>query len=332
MKFSLGCSLVYHVPAPMPFVFNIEAASFRGQAIQNEQLSLDPDLAVGALDDAGDRQPVSAGNLGAGDLQLRYEAEVILEPLLENPEAVIEVPAAKLPFEVMAYLYPSRYCQSDKLVRFAHGTFGNLPPGYRRVNGICNWIRDNVEYQSGVSDALTSAFDTVTERAGVCRDFAHLAIALCRALGIPARYVSAYAWRLAPPDFHAVIEAYLQGPTGTGWYLFDPTRMAAPDGLVRIGAGRDAADVAFCSPYGDVGFEKPEVWISGGDMNSDVTASGRAPGAGLEELKDSPTGLWLPVQKHKAVAAMFAVRSFARYQALVANLLNRNSGPSTMLI
>ena len=146
--------------------------------------------------------------------------------------------------------------------RFARRTFGDLPGGYQRVNAICNWIRDHVDYISGSSDALTSAFDTVTERAGVCRDFAHLAIALCRALGIPARYVSAYAWRLSPPDFHAVIEAYLQGPTGPGWYLFDPTRMSAPDGLVRIGIGRDAAEVAFCTVYGQMEAEKPEVWIT----------------------------------------------------------------------
>jgi len=271
MKFSLGCSLVYRVPAVMPFVFNVEAATFRGQFVQHDQLSLDPDLAVERWTLPGTGNRYLRVIAQPGDLHLRYEAEVILEPLLETPEAVAEVHAAKLPFEVMAYLYPSRYCQADKLVRFAHSTFGQLTAGYHRVNGICNWIRDNVEYQSGVSDALTSAFDTVTERAGVCRDFAHLAIALCRALGIPARYVSAYAWRLAPPDFHAVIEAYLQGPTGSGWYLFDPTRMSAPDGLVRIGAGRDAADVAFCSPYGDVGFEKPEVWISGGDMNAEMT-------------------------------------------------------------
>ena len=185
MKFSLGCSLVYRVPAAMPFVFNVEAASFRGQSVQHDQLSLNPELAVErwTMPAVGNRylrviaQP--------GDLQLRYEAAVILEPLLENPETVAEVPQAELPFEVMAYLYPSRYCQSDKLVRFAHSTFGQLTAGYHRVNGICNWIRDNVEYQSGVSDALTSAFDTVTERAGVCRDFAHLADRFVPCLGHP---------------------------------------------------------------------------------------------------------------------------------------------------
>jgi transglutaminase-like putative cysteine protease len=95
----------------------------------------------------------------------------------------------------------------------------------------------------------------------VCRDFAHLGIALCRTLGIPARYVSAYAYRLDPPDFHAVFEAFMQGPDGPGWYLFDPTRMSDPTGLVRIGIGRDAADVAFCTPFGAVEFDKPEVSI-----------------------------------------------------------------------
>jgi transglutaminase-like putative cysteine protease len=119
---------------------------------------------------------------------------------------------------------------------------------------------------------LTSAFDTVTQRIGVCRDFAHLGIALCRALGIPARYVSAYAWRLDPPDFHAVFEAFLNGPSGAGWHLFDPTRMSAPNGLVRIGIGRDAAEVAFCTAYEEVESDAPQVWISGdGDATGPIT-------------------------------------------------------------
>jgi transglutaminase-like putative cysteine protease len=101
----------------------------------------------------------------------------------------------------------------------------------------------------------------VTQSAGVCRDFAHLGIALCRALGIPARYVSAYASRLEPPDFHAVFEAYLEGREGGGWYMFDSTRRADPTGLVSIGIGRDAAEVAFFSPYGPIAYYKPEVWV-----------------------------------------------------------------------
>jgi transglutaminase-like putative cysteine protease len=136
------------------------------------------------------------------------------------------------------------------------------------VDGICNWIRENIEYRSGISDTITSAFDAVTERAGVCRDVVHLAIALCRAMGIPARYVSAYAWL---PPISRSDRGLSAGPSGPGWYLFGPTRMSAPDSLVRIGIGRHAADVAFCSPYGDVGFERPQVWISGGNMDAEVT-------------------------------------------------------------
>jgi transglutaminase-like putative cysteine protease len=165
---------------------------------------------------------------------------------------------------VWAYTpYPSRYCQADRLQRFAHRTFDDAPTGYQRVAAICNWIHDNVDYVSGSSDELTSAYDTVTQRAGVCRDFAHLGIAITRAMGIPARYVSAYAWRLSPPDFHAVFEAFLTGPSGPGWYMFDPTRMAAPEGIVRIGIGRDAAEVAFCTQFGEMQADKPEVSITG---------------------------------------------------------------------
>jgi transglutaminase-like putative cysteine protease len=209
-----------------------------------------------------------------GEFRVRYEAKVELSPCLEDPDAITEISAGQLPFEVLTHLYPSRYCQSDKLVRFAGRTFRDLPPGYHRVNGVCNWIRDNVDYALGSSDLLTSAFDTVTQRIGVCRDFAHLGIALCRALGIPARYVSAYAWRLDPPDFHAVFEAFLNGPSGAGWHLFDPTRMSAPNGLVRIGIGRDAAEVAFCTSYEEVESDTPQVWISGdGDVTGPITTS-----------------------------------------------------------
>ena len=107
----------------------------------------------------------------------------------------------------------------------------------------------------------------------MCRDFAHLAIALCRALSIPARYVSAYAWRLHPPDFHAVFEAWLEGPRGGAWYLFDPTRKSAVDGVVRIGVGRDAGEVAFCSIFGVVDGEVPRVWIGGPEGVGEVTTA-----------------------------------------------------------
>ena len=110
------------------------------------------------------------------------------------------------------------------------------------------------------------AADTATERAGVCRDFAHLGITFCRALGIPARFVSAYAWQLDPPDFHACFEAYL----GDRWYLFDATRLAPTNGLVRIGTGRDAADTAFATVFGAVQLNNLDVYIEKiGDASSD---------------------------------------------------------------
>ena len=126
--------------------------------------------------------------------------------------------------------------------------FGALPKGHARVNQICNWIHDHITYQPGTSDGETTADESLLKRAGVCRDFAHIGTAFCRALGIPARFVSCYAHGLVPSDFHAVFEAYLDGR----WWLFDATRQADLDGLVRIGVGRDAAEIAFSTPFGNM--------------------------------------------------------------------------------
>jgi transglutaminase-like putative cysteine protease len=143
---------------------------------------------------------------------------------------------------------------SDKLAQFAICEFAGVPRGHSRVSTICGWIYQNIEYRS---DSETTAVETLVQRVGVCRDFAHLGIAFCRALGIPARFITCYAFGLSPPDFHAVFEAYLDGR----WWLFDATRQAALDGVVRIGLGRDAAEVAFATPFGDASADAPKVWI-----------------------------------------------------------------------
>lgn len=261
MRFRIGCALQYEADAPVPLVFNIEPQSFPGQTLEQEALVISPALPMDRWTMAHSGNRHARVNLPKGVLRVEYSAIVTLAPMLDDPAAVREIPLSRLPLAALPNLFPSRYCQSDQLERFANSTFGELEPGYGRVNAICNWIYEYVTYEGGVSDAMTSAFDTVTQRAGVCRDFAHLGISLCRALGIPARYVSAYAFRLHPPDFHAVFEAYLEGPGGLGWYVFDPTRKADPAGLVRIGIGRDAAEVAFCTAFGAMKSEKPEVWI-----------------------------------------------------------------------
>lgn len=274
MEFRLGCELSYRLPQPTPVVFNVEVARTAIQIVRHETLTLTPDPKPETW-----LQPESSNRYlrvvaPAGAFTLRYEATVSLSPGLDEPAGITEVPAGELPFEVYPHLYPSRYCQADRLTPFAQRTFGALPGGYARVNGICNWIHDHVDYRSGSSDEQSSAMDTILDRAGVCRDFSHLAIACCRAMGIPARYVSAYAWRLDPPDFHAVFEAWLQGPQGGAWYIFDATRKAAPNGLVRIGIGRDAAEVAFASPFGAFEAEPPRVWIEAlGEADGPITTA-----------------------------------------------------------
>jgi transglutaminase-like putative cysteine protease len=248
MRFSVGCEIGYEIAEQATLIFNIEAMRGGRQRILHEDLTMTPGLA------ADEKTAEETGNrylrltASQGQVQIRYSAEIELDPIHQQPEAVGEVPVAKLPLDTLPFLNPSRYCPSDQLARFANREFGRVEPGFGRVTEICNWINSEVDYLFGTSDTTTTAADTFSLRAGVCRDFAHLGITFCRALGIPARFVSCYAWQLEPQDFHAVFEAYL----GDRWYLFDATRMAALDGMVRIGCGRDAADTAFANIYGQV--------------------------------------------------------------------------------
>ena len=277
MHYKVHCDLDYEVQvAGTPFVFNIEAQRRSGQTVVEEKLTLSQDLTLErfTMPESGNRYFRVAAN--EGKLTVRYEAVLDLNPIKAAPAEVWEMPAGRLPLEVLTHTYPSRYVESDLLQQFAQKEFGHLPQGYDRVVAICNWVHDHLDYKPGSSDESTSARDTLLQRQGVCRDFAHLAMAFCRALGIPARFVSAYAWRLSLPDFHAVMEAWLQGPEGGAWFLFDPTRKAAADGLVRIGVGRDAAEVAFCSPYGEVKCGKPSVRIEALDRSDDAALTTQA--------------------------------------------------------
>lgn len=272
MRFSLGCELDYTIEQPTTLILNIEPMRGAQQHVLSERLTLTPSIQSEA------HQAKESSNLyrrvlvWPGTLRIRYEAEVETMPKAFDPAGIYEVPVAQLPLDVLPYLYPSRYCESDKLARFAWREFGNVGVGHERVTAICNWIFQRVDYVAGVSQSATSAQDTFSERAGVCRDFAHLGISFCRALGIPARFVSAYGWQLQPQDFHAVFEAYLGGR----WYLFDPTRLCPVDGIVRIGIGRDAADTAFVTFYGQVQSAPKSVWIEpidGADRGRDWTTA-----------------------------------------------------------
>jgi transglutaminase-like putative cysteine protease len=133
--------------------------------------------------------------------------------------------------------------------------FGAAPQGAGRVQAICDWVNARLDYMPGTTDERTDAAEALLQCAGVCRDYAHVGISFCRALGIPARYVSGYAVDLEPPDFHGFFEAYL----GDAWYLFDATKLAPPGGFVRIGVGRDAADCAFATIVGAANLTEMEV-------------------------------------------------------------------------
>ena len=196
--------------------------------------------------------------LPPGDFSIRYEGEIEMTPTVRDPHVIGEMPIRDLPLDVLPYLYPIRYCQSDKLGRFAWRQFGEMAPGHDRVTAICNWIYEYVDYLGGLERQLRPRPMTPSRmRAGVCRDFAHLGVTFCRALGIPARFVSAYGWQLEPQDFHAVFEAYLGGR----WYLFDATRLCPIDAIVRIGVGRDAADTSFATFYGQIEGGFKQVWV-----------------------------------------------------------------------
>lgn len=256
MKFEVGCELDYNVSSDSTMILNISAIENEVQQILNEQLDLNPDCNLEKYIVPYTENSYLRLIAPQGRLTISYRAIVDLQRSENNSDNMPEIPPADIPLDIIHYLYPSRYCQSDRLMKLAQDEFGDCQPGYARVQAICDWIYDKVSYISGSSDAHTSAYDTVTERAGVCRDFAHLGIAFCRALNIPARIISAYAWQLEPPDFHACFEAYL----GNQWYLFDATRLAPTQSLIRIGTGRDAADIAFATVFGAVQLNNMDVY------------------------------------------------------------------------
>src|SRR5690606_14993777 len=196
-----------------------------------------------------------------GQLTLRYHAIIDLHHHIADPQEVAEVPVSQLPAATLPYIYPSRYCQSDRLGAFVMAEFGQLPQGYGRVLAIQDWVRRHVTFMQNTSNSMTSAVDTLINRVGVCRDFAHLMIAFCRALNLPARMASGIDYgadpALGPTDFHAYVEVYL----GDRWYIFDPSGTAIPMGFVRIGTGRDAADVAFATIFGTVRTSAPRLSI-----------------------------------------------------------------------
>jgi transglutaminase-like putative cysteine protease len=262
IRLRLALELDYDIAGPgCDFIFNIHAARTARQRVVEEGLTLSQDVQPRVETDPASRNRYLRVKALAGPLKLAYGATVDLSHHVAEPAQIGEVPVARLPEQVLSYLYPSRYCQSDRLHRFAMREFGQQWQGYSRVQAIRDWVLQRTTFSSNTSDSNTSAIDTLLETVGVCRDFAHLMIALCRAVNIPARFTTGIDFgadpALGPPDFHAYVEAYL----GERWYLFDPSGTAIPMGFVRLGTGRDAADVAFATIFGTVASSAPRIAI-----------------------------------------------------------------------
>jgi transglutaminase-like putative cysteine protease len=247
MTLSVGCTLGYQVLSPTAhFTFNILANTDAQQRLDSESVVCTPEVPA-------ERISTSKGNrvyrveVPAGPFELRYAATIAVErPVL--PAELKAEPPGRLPLTVLTYMLPSRYCESDRFTPVAWELFGRIENRVEQVREICRWVDANLEYKPGATDSRTSAWDVWQLRKGVCRDYTHLAIALCRALSIPARYVGCYAAGLEPMDFHACFEAHLGGQ----WHLFDPSDNIPPDRIVAIARGRDAANASLTTIFGKV--------------------------------------------------------------------------------
>lgn len=273
VRLELSTQLAYEVlDAGCDFIFSIHAAHTPRQTVVHESLQLSQNLPVSFYTDPATQNRFLRVRAAEGPFTLNYGAVLDITHVEAQPRDLFELSAQALPGEVLTYLSPSRYCQSDRLLTLASNEFGHLPMGYSRAQAICDWVRHHVSFQGNTSNSNTSAIDTLIERVGVCRDFAHLMIALCRAVNIPARMTSGMDYgadpALGPPDFHAYVEVYLSDGASNGadgesgrWFMFDPSGTAIPMGFVRFCTGRDAADIAFATIFGRVNAMQPVIRI-----------------------------------------------------------------------
>ena len=237
----VACHLEFEVSTAAVLALQVAVASTAGDILE-ERLGVTVDGAETsqpvseAASDRGGRMHVIQAD--AGRLAISYEASVRPTPAPPPPVATEEVAFDP---EAIAALRQSRYCPSDAMAGFAAVELAGLERGPALARSVAAWVFERLAYLPASSNTLDTAVETLLAGAGSCRDFSHLAITLCRALGVPARLVAVYAPGLWPMDFHAVVEAR----RGAGWEILDPTRLAPRSSLTRIATGRDAADTAF---------------------------------------------------------------------------------------
>jgi transglutaminase-like putative cysteine protease len=244
MRIEIDVRLDYFVPEPCNILLQIEAAAMTDQRLIDSSLSVSSARPLGAVEgeeSIGQRTWAEA----AGRFLVDYHSVVEIDRSLPSLSMLRADDPRELPALVIPYLMPSRYCESNEFEAYVLRKFGGFQGG-AKIEAMRAWMAANVDYVSGTSDGDTTAAHTFVQRRGVCRDFAHLFASLARAATIPARLVSAYALKVEPPDFHAVVEVWLEG----SWHLIDPTGMANAEDIVRIGVGRDATDIAFMTVFG----------------------------------------------------------------------------------
>jgi transglutaminase-like putative cysteine protease len=279
MPISIFTEFDFTLPEATDVLLQFEAAAIPEQRILATDTRTSPSQhfqRVPSQDTIGERLWVRA----QGQFKVSYSAKVEVDRLIPDLGQLGRMQPHLLPGEAVQYLFDSRYCQAEKFCEFTEDEFGRTDGGARIV-AIREWISKHFTYEPGSSDATTTALDTFIARRGICRDYAHLMVTLARASTIPARFVSVFAPGVEPQDFHAVAEVFLADPTvagGGAWHLVDATKMADPSQMVKIGVGRDAADVSFLTSFGHSDF---------GDKRVEVFAEEPAP---TKTLVTSPHG------------------------------------------
>jgi len=244
MRCKIEVLLTYDLPQPAEILLAVQAIPAGDQQLLSDNLLVTGAAPMNPVVDPMDRA-IRTWFEGSGRVTVDYVAEVAVDRAPASLAGKPVIRRTDLPAETLPYLFPSRYCESDRLEQFVADTFGTARDG-NQVAAMADWISAHLTYTPGASTASTTAVDTFLSRRGVCRDYTHLMISFARAAGVPARAVSVYAPGLDPQDFHAVAEVFLDG----AWHFVDAAKMAPDEHFVRIAIGRDATDISFMTIFG----------------------------------------------------------------------------------
>lgn len=258
----VGLEFIYETNTPTPLFLLIKPRLDTWQYVEKEQLTFNPRLSSLEYEDTHGNI-VHRVTLPPGRTTIRHDAFVSVPSVPEDHFLSDKpVPVEQLSANLLRYTLPSRYCDSDRLLDFAFQHFGNVPHGLKRVQAICDWVHQNIEYRTGSGSPHRTAAETIQQGYGVCRDFAHTAIALCRTFNIPARYITGYVPDVGfqdpgtPMDFHAYFQVYVSHR----WQTFDARFNVPRIGRIKIACGLDAVDGAFATAYGAANLVHFEVW------------------------------------------------------------------------